>query len=76
MVLGLPGFDSSQVSFTDCVMKSIHRRSATERVSAARRELEVMLIVVLSKLIRMSLYRSFCCKSKEFVEPTIYDFVP
>jgi hypothetical protein len=57
-------------------MKSIHRRSATESVSAARKELEVMLIVELSRLMRMSLYRSFCCNSREFVEPTIYDFVP
>lgn len=57
-------------------MKSIHRRSATERASAARKEEEVMLTLLLSKLIRMSLYRSFCCKSKEFVDPTIYDFVP
>jgi hypothetical protein len=57
-------------------MKSIHRRSATERASAARKELEVMLIVELSRLMRMSLYRSFCCNSREFVEPTIYDFVP
>jgi hypothetical protein len=57
-------------------MKSIHRRSATESASAARKELEVMLIVELSRLMRMSLYRSFCCNSREFVEPTIYDFVP
>lgn len=36
-------------------MKSIQRRSAIERVRAARRELEVMFMVVLSRLIRMSL---------------------
>ena len=26
--------------------------------------------------IRMSLYLSFCWRSREFVEPTMYDFVP
>lgn len=64
------------MSFTDCVMKSIHLLSATDRARALRNELEVMLMVVLSRLIRMSLYRSFCCSSKEFVDPTMYDFVP
>jgi len=57
-------------------MKSIHLRSATERANAALSELDVILIVVLSKLMRMSLYRSLCCSSKEFVDPTMYDFVP
>ena len=64
------------MSFTDCVMKSIHLRSATERASADLKEVEVMLIVVLSRLMRMSLYRSFCCNRREFVEPTMYDLVP
>ena len=35
-----------------------------------------MLIVMSSRLIKMSLYRSFCCNKREFVDPTIYDFVP
>lgn len=64
------------MSLTAWVMKSIQRRSAAESDRAERRDGEVMLIVSSSRLIRMSLYRSFCCKRRELVDPTIYDFVP
>ena len=76
MVFGREGLASSQVSFTQLVIQSIHRRSAAERASAWRKEEEVMLMVMSSRLIRISLYLSFCCNKREFVEPTIYDFVP
>lgn len=35
-----------------------------------------MLTVSSSRLIKISLYLSLCCRSKEFVLPTIYDLVP
>lgn len=64
------------MSFTSCVTKSIHRLSEWESTNAVRSDVEVILIVLSSRLISMSLYRSLCCNSNEFVLPTIYDFVP
>lgn len=57
-------------------MKSIQRRSAAERARDERREAEEMLMVSSSRLMRISLYRSFCWSRRELVEPTMYDFVP
>ena len=47
---GREGLASSQVSATVCERKSIQRRSAAESVSAARRDVDVMEMVVSSSL--------------------------
>lgn len=44
---------SSHVSCTDCVRKSIQRRSATESANADRKELEVMFMVPSSSFIAL-----------------------
>src|SRR2546421_11004092 len=71
IVLGRLGFAGSHVSITVLVKKSIQRLSAAERDRAERREGEVILTVRSSRLINMSLYLSFCWRSREFVEPTM-----